>query len=126
MVILPHREGPLRRDEMESAHNSRQALSLQEETQADKDFLLLRVAVRLGLRRWSEDVKAPTRGWSPDMRYLLSGSADRTVPLWRGTKERELCRFAGHPAAVRRVALSADARRALSGGEDRTVRLWDV
>ncbi len=64
--------------------------------------------------------------WSRDMRYLLSGSADGTVRLWRGTTDRQLCRFAGHTGAVRSVALSADQHGALSGGEDGTVRLWDV
>lgn len=59
-----------------------------------------------------------------DGRYVLSGSADRTLRLWELATGRCLRTFAGHADAVTAAALSADGRYALSGSADRTLRLW--
>ncbi len=63
---------------------------------------------------------------SPDGRYALFASADRTVRLYDIDARRDLRRFIGHAASVWSVAFSADGKRALSGGADTSVRLWDV
>src|SRR5262249_16631754 len=64
--------------------------------------------------------------WSRDQRFLLSGSTDGSVRLWRVTTERQLARFEGHSSPVTCLAMTPDNRLALSGSADRTVRLWDV
>ena len=64
--------------------------------------------------------------FSPDGRYALSGSWDKTVRLWDAATGREVRRFEGHTDRVRAVAFSPDGRYALSGSEDDTVRLWDT
>lgn len=64
--------------------------------------------------------------FSPDGRFALFASADKSVRLYDVEAGRDLRRFVGHTASVWAVAFSADGRRALSGGADKTVRLWDV
>jgi WD40 repeat protein len=62
--------------------------------------------------------------FSPDGRWALSGSHDRTLRLWDIETGSEVDRYAGHTDAVEPVAFSPDGRFAISGGRDRTVRLW--
>jgi WD40 repeat protein len=63
---------------------------------------------------------------TPDGRYAISGSADRTLRLWDLAAGRPLHTFAGHEDAVRAVAVAPDGRYAISGSADRTLRLWDI
>src|SRR5205085_4478958 len=70
--------------------------------------------------------------FSPDGRYLLSGSDDKLVRLWDIEKDRQEALFEGHAETVGCVAFSADGRQVYSasysplGGSDHTLRLWDV
>jgi WD40 repeat protein/mono/diheme cytochrome c family protein len=64
--------------------------------------------------------------FSPDGRFALFASADKTVRLYDTDAGRDLRRFIGHTASVWCVAFSPDGKRALSGSADATVRLWDV
>jgi WD40 repeat protein/energy-coupling factor transporter ATP-binding protein EcfA2 len=63
---------------------------------------------------------------SPDDKYVLSASADRTARLWDIETGQEVQRFSGHAASVYSVAFSSDGRRILTGGADGTVLLWDI
>lgn len=63
---------------------------------------------------------------SPDGRFILSGSPDRTVRLWNFETGKLIRVFQGHTFTVSSVAFSPDSRFAVSGSEDHSVRLWDV
>ena len=64
--------------------------------------------------------------FSPDGRYALSGSNDKTLKLWDVNTGSAIRTFTGHSNQVRSVAFSPDGRYALSGSNDNTLKLWDV
>ena len=64
--------------------------------------------------------------FSPDGRYVISGSRDRTVRLWEVATGREVRSFSGHSNRIWSVAFSPDGRHFLSGSGDGWVNLWDV
>lgn len=65
----------------------------------------------------------------PDL--LLSASRDRSLVVWRLTRDDESYgvaqrRLKGHGHFVQDVAISSDGQFALSGSWDSTLRLWDL
>jgi len=101
------------------------------------DGRLLAVASSLGIYLYDagtlEEVRfIQTDAWitsvafSPDGERLASGSADRTVRLWRVADGALLRTLEGHTYGVWSVAFSPDGELLASGSEDGTVRLWRV
>lgn len=75
----------------------------------------------IGHTNWVQDV-----AFSPDSRYVLTGSSDKTVQLWDALTGQTLQTFKGHEAPINAVAFSPDGTVAATAGDDRTVRLWDI
>ena len=63
---------------------------------------------------------------SPDGRWGLSGSLDKTLRLWELATGQCVRTFEGHTEEVLSVNISPDGRWALSGGYDQTLRLWEL
>ncbi|XXQ35955.1 WD domain, G-beta repeat [Plasmodiophora brassicae] len=64
---------------------------------------------------------------SPDVRYLATTSADRTVKIWNLADNCELSQtLTGHKAWVWDCSFSADSAYLVTASSDKTARLWDL
>jgi len=64
--------------------------------------------------------------YSPDGRWLASGSEDQTVILWDPATRHELRSLSEHVGPVRAVAISPDGRRLAAAGGGISITIWDV
>jgi hypothetical protein len=64
--------------------------------------------------------------FSPDGRYVVTGSWDRTAIVWDVKSGKEIRLLDAHQKWVTAVAFSPDGSKVLTGSDDQTVRLWDV
>ena len=64
--------------------------------------------------------------WSPESRWLVTGSADHTAKIWEAATAREVRTLAQHTGVIRAVAWSADGRLIATGAEDALVVVWDA
>jgi WD40 repeat protein len=67
-----------------------------------------------------------TAMFSPDGRFVVTASDDRTARLWETATGREIRRFEGHTGFVRVATFSPDGRLVVTGSADSTARIWDV
>jgi WD40 repeat protein/transcriptional regulator with XRE-family HTH domain len=64
--------------------------------------------------------------FSPDGKYLGTGSKDKTARLWDLATGKTIRVFTGHTDAVEEVAFSPDGKYLLTASDDKTARLWDI
>jgi len=61
---------------------------------------------------------------SPDGKYMISGSGDKTLKVWDAQTGQEVRTLKGHTSFVAGVAVSPNGQRIVSLGEE--VKVWDA
>src|SRR5688572_25696280 len=64
--------------------------------------------------------------FSPDSRYLATGSQDNSIILWNIENGRQIRVFNRHSEAVQSLFFSPDGSRILSSSSDNTAKVFDV
>jgi WD40 repeat protein len=75
------------------------------------------------LVRIIHDAWVTSLAFSPDGKYVVSGSKDNTARVWESSTGNEVARLI-HGDTVSSVAFSPDGRYVVSGSEDKTLRIW--
>ena len=64
--------------------------------------------------------------WSPDGKWLVSASRDKTAKVFDAETGRLRVTFSGHDADVASARFLTDGERVVSGGGDRRLRVWKI
>ncbi len=70
--------------------------------------------------------RATAVAWSPDGKYVVSGSLDKTVQVWSATTGKTRLIYRGHTDAIVAVAWSPNGRYIASSSLDNTIQVWDA
>ena len=64
--------------------------------------------------------------FSPDGKWIVTGSSDKTLRVWDSETGQETLTLKGHSNIVISVSFSPDGKRIVSGSDDETAKVWDM
>lgn len=63
---------------------------------------------------------------TPDGKYIVSGSSDRSIRLWDFKSRKCVHTFFGHDESVNSITVSPDSKLIVSGSSDGLIKVWDI
>jgi hypothetical protein len=85
---------------------------------------LPQVRERLLLKGHEDFVVSAT--FSPDGKWIVTASHDRTARVWNAVTGAEIAVLKGHESQLNSAAFSPDGRRVVTASDDKTARVWDA
>jgi WD40 repeat protein len=64
--------------------------------------------------------------FTPDGKYLITGSRDQTIKMFEMPEALEHRTLKGHGGWVRSLVVTPDGKVLVSSGDDNTIRFWDL
>ena len=64
--------------------------------------------------------------WSPNGKYIVSGSFDHTARVWDTTANKSIYTYTKHTDQIWAAAWSPNMKLIATGGKDKTVQIWDT
>ncbi len=64
--------------------------------------------------------------YTPDGKYLLTGSRDKSIKLWETSSAREVKSYKGHISTINDLAVSKDGKFFASSSADNTAKVWEI
>eukprot|EP01017_Pseudomicrothorax_dubius_P039056 TRINITY_DN5944_c0_g2_i2.p1 TRINITY_DN5944_c0_g2~~TRINITY_DN5944_c0_g2_i2.p1 ORF type:complete len:304 (+),score=34.88 TRINITY_DN5944_c0_g2_i2:182-1093(+) len=64
--------------------------------------------------------------FSPNSKYIISASFDKSLRLWDGFTGAFIATLRGHVGSVYQVAWAPDSRLVVSASKDTTMKVWDM
>jgi WD40 repeat protein len=64
--------------------------------------------------------------YSPDNKFMASGSLDETVKLWDAASFTLLHTFTGHGGNIYDIVFTPDSKKLISASNDNSIRIWDL
>ncbi|MGD9679217.1 MAG: caspase family protein [Vulcanibacillus sp.] len=64
--------------------------------------------------------------YSPDGKYILTGSGDKTAILWEIETGKQIRTFSGHKSCINSAKFSPNSEYILTGSRDKTAILWEI
>ncbi|WP_173046212.1 WD40 repeat domain-containing protein [Nitrospira sp. KM1] len=64
--------------------------------------------------------------FTPDGKYLLTGSRDQTIKMFEMPQGVEHRTLRGHGGWIRTMVVTPDGKVLISGGDDNTIRFWEL
>jgi WD40 repeat protein len=75
---------------------------------------------------FSTAVFPTSAAFSPDGKFIVTGSEDRTARIWDASTGQPLRTLEGHESDITSAAFSPDGRFIVTGSGDNTARIWDA
>ena len=85
---------------------------------------IIHILLNLGAKTFYES--ATTISITPDGKYLISGSTDKTIKVWNLQTKKLLFTLKGHSKEVSAVTITPDGKYLISGSKDKTIKIWDL